>query len=1136
MKRIIFSSCLLLLALVLFSQCRDKEDPIINDPVGENPPRPPKGLINTSIFGQVIDEFETPMAGVRVNAGGRIANTDNNGYYFLTDVRLDGDRAYVVFDKAGYFDGFRVFEAYKDKLTQVPTLKMFEKKSIGTIQSISGGRAGEAGGIQVELPADAIEGYSGIVTVVAAYINPTAPDFMARIPGDLVAGNADGKVGTLISYGMGHIELLGNGNQKLKIKAGKKAKLTLPIPESAVPFAPATIEMWSWDEQKGIWKAEGMGIKQGSSYVGEVSHFSIWNFDIWNPFRYIPLTVNWFAMYLKNLTSPSEDIEFFNWVMELRARGAEEIAIQVRRVDSGIIVYNRTYRFPTGTNTQLGYSQYQDDMRLPEGSGMGGELEIVAYPLRSNDSPKYPINDKYVPKKGEVPPPGATIIDDTPPNPTGETGRTKTKADFSQAPNEKAKIEIPPKKDEKKELKYWINVNGRTVDCNNNPIKQGYVNASLRGKGKLIGRATTPIFNDGRFTVEAFIKQKGPELVDEVELSFYDTQTGRRGQNMTVKVNPGVAYMIPNPVSICLDANDPSINPNRKVFQGSISISNQAQVKAFIDSAYTEVTGVLEFKGLDIKDLSGITKLTKVGGLIVDFATAENLGGLLEIEEVSSGGVIIQRCSNIRNISFPKWKTKKLNGLIIHFNPLLEKIEIPGLEEVITYFSFRGNIFLSSIVFPNLKSVNTHVTLESLKLRNLDFLKDVSGDSPGLNIWSNPELDQINGISKFTFNGLSVSKNPLLKSLQGVKTKGGNFGDILIQENPALENFGILSQELKSGSSIQLFRNNFKSVYFPNLESLSGGLNLQEEHVTEELKFPKLKSISGLALVSMKNLKLVDLPALETSGGMNINNLDVLENLDFPKLKTVTGQLLLYDLIKLKNLDGFNSLETVTQGLQITFFKQVEVPLKDINGFNKLTKTGLLSIQGGNLNASQNKIESINGFKDLQEVGSLSIVKMFNLQEIKGFGKLKTVTQSMTIQETGLKDLDFFLSLEKVASTLGLTNNLQLEHIKGLKKLKDLNSLVFNTLPKIKDLEGLEGLTALPAGLQIVNTGVLNLDGLENLAGQISNLNITNNTVLQDFCGLTKLMKDAKFTGNISISGNAYNPSRTAIVEGSCKK
>lgn len=652
----------------------------------------------------------------------------------------------------------------------------------------------------------------------------------------------------------------------------------------------------------------------------------------------------------------------------------------------------------------------------------------------------------------------------------------------------------------------------------------------------MIGQATTPIFNDGRFTIEAFIKQKGPELVDEVELSFYDTQTGRRGQNMTVKVNPGVAYMIPNPVSICLDANDPDINPNRKIFQGSISITTQAQVKAFADSAYTEVTGLLEFKGLEIKDFSGITKLTKVGGLVVDFATAENLGGLVEIEEVTGGGIIIQRCSSIRNISFLKWKTKKLNGLIINFNPLLEKIEIPGLEEVITYFSFRGNIFLSSIVFPNLKTVNTHLTFDNLKLKNLDFLKDVTGESPGLNIWSNPELEQINGISKFTFNGLSVSNNPLLKSLEGVKTKGGNIGEIYLQDNPALENFGTITQELKSGSSIQMIRNNFKSIHFPNLESLTGGLNIQDELATEELKFTKLRTIGGLALINMKNLNLVDLPALETSGGMNVNNLDVLENLDFPKLKTVTGQLLIYDLIKLKNLDGFNSLETVSQGIQFTFFKQVEVPLESINGFNSLTKTGLLSIQGGNLNASQNRIESINGFKELQEVGSLNIVKMFNLKEVKGFGKLKTVTQSITIQETGLKDLDFFLSLEKIASTFTLSNNPQLENVKGLKKLKDLGSLWINTLPSVKNLEGLEGLSALPTGLQIANSGLLNLDGLENLAGQMSSLSITNNSSLLDFCGLTKLMKDDKFSGTISISSNGFNPTRTNIVEGSCKK
>lgn len=217
------------------------------------------------------------------------------------------------------------------------------------------------------------------------------------------------------------------------------------------------------------------------------------------------------------------------------------------------------------------------------------------------------------------------------------------------------------------------------------------------------------------------------------------------------------------------------------------------------------------------------------------------------------------------------------------------------------------------------------------------------------------------------------------------------------------------------------------------------------------------------------------------------------------------------------------------------FFKQVEVPIKTINGFNKLTKTALLSIQGGNLNASQNKIESINGFKELKEVGSLSISKMFNLKEVKGFAKLKTISQTLSIQESALKNLDFFVSLDMIG-TVDLTNNLLIEDVKGFRSLKNLNRLVINGAPKMQELEGLEGLTTLPGGLQIVHTGLSNLNGLANLSGQMSSLNITSNPALQDLCGLTKLMKDDKFTGKIFISGNAYNPSRTAIIEGSCKK
>jgi hypothetical protein len=60
---------------------------------------------------------------------------------------------------------------------------------------------------------------------------------------------------------------------------GKEAELIAPIPYSLLENAPDTMPLWYYDEETGNWMEEGLASKVGSYYVGNVSHFSYWNFD-----------------------------------------------------------------------------------------------------------------------------------------------------------------------------------------------------------------------------------------------------------------------------------------------------------------------------------------------------------------------------------------------------------------------------------------------------------------------------------------------------------------------------------------------------------------------------------------------------------------------------------------------------------------------------------------------------------------------------------------------------------------------------------------------------------------------------------------------------------------------------------------
>ncbi|MES2882240.1 MAG: hypothetical protein V4676_08840, partial [Bacteroidota bacterium] len=82
------------------------------------------------------------------------------------------------------------------------------------------------------------------------------------------------------SYGMVAVQLEADNGNKLQVKSGTSATLTLPIPTLIQSSAPATIALWSVDEITGVWKEEGSATKQGNNYVGDVSHFSFWNCDV----------------------------------------------------------------------------------------------------------------------------------------------------------------------------------------------------------------------------------------------------------------------------------------------------------------------------------------------------------------------------------------------------------------------------------------------------------------------------------------------------------------------------------------------------------------------------------------------------------------------------------------------------------------------------------------------------------------------------------------------------------------------------------------------------------------------------------------------------------------------------------------
>jgi len=274
MTKYIFNICSLVALLFLVSCKKDSVEFI------------PDASVNISgndIFGVVIDEEDNAVEGARVIFDGKTVLTDEYGIYQFKDVSLNSRHNHLNITKEGYFEGARTFRTNKKTSIQ-HTTQLLRKNFTNNFNAEAGGTVVQ-GNIELEFPQGAVvvessgADYTGTVRVAIQYLDPTNDNIVRRMPGDMSATNAEEIYSTLTSFGMAYVEMQSNAGEKLQLKEGMTATMKGRIPAAILNDAPASIKMWVFDDASGLWKEEGIAQKSGSHYVGEVAHFSCWNYD-----------------------------------------------------------------------------------------------------------------------------------------------------------------------------------------------------------------------------------------------------------------------------------------------------------------------------------------------------------------------------------------------------------------------------------------------------------------------------------------------------------------------------------------------------------------------------------------------------------------------------------------------------------------------------------------------------------------------------------------------------------------------------------------------------------------------------------------------------------------------------------------
>ena len=265
---------MLIISAIMFASCKKDDGAPDNNPAKVN-------MQNLALSGTVRDAAGNPLGGVLVSTGSLSATTGANGTFAFEQAATLNNRALVRFEKSGYFALTRSgVKADEITLDVVMRRKGNSGASSQTSFNANEDRTLMAGEMKVAVPASALvradgSAYTGTVNADMLYLDPNADDFAATMPGgDLVAIRSDNREVQLVSYGMTEISLTDNAGKPLQLKSGAQSELTFPIPAGMENNPPATIPLWYFDEERGVWVEEGTATLQGNVYVGSVEHFS----------------------------------------------------------------------------------------------------------------------------------------------------------------------------------------------------------------------------------------------------------------------------------------------------------------------------------------------------------------------------------------------------------------------------------------------------------------------------------------------------------------------------------------------------------------------------------------------------------------------------------------------------------------------------------------------------------------------------------------------------------------------------------------------------------------------------------------------------------------------------------------------
>jgi hypothetical protein len=229
---------------------------------------------------------DSPIAGVDVSVGAITAKTAADGSFQLAGV-APGTRVVTRASSANHAQTAVITQVTAGQSTRVRIVLT----PVGTTASVpvaSGGVVSVPNSpAQVSLPANALVDFAtrapitGDVTVRLTPIDPARDP--SAMPGDYLAQPGSGTAPTPIeSFGAIKVDIRDASGKRVDLAANQTATIRIAVSSRSADI-PATMPLYYFDEDKGLWVQEGSATLKGSGtdryYEGTVSHFTTWNCD-----------------------------------------------------------------------------------------------------------------------------------------------------------------------------------------------------------------------------------------------------------------------------------------------------------------------------------------------------------------------------------------------------------------------------------------------------------------------------------------------------------------------------------------------------------------------------------------------------------------------------------------------------------------------------------------------------------------------------------------------------------------------------------------------------------------------------------------------------------------------------------------